>query len=146
MINSDYSNIDIYHQYKSGTPISEIVEKTGVKRKTWNKRFERLEKKHKVATNNNKRNIYLNLINHELIENNIGDNSAIINNKNGDKTSENVAITNSFDPKEAIEDGKNDKNDFLAWLVIALFLIGLILLFKWIYDNYIKRNLVKKKG
>jgi hypothetical protein len=45
-----YSIIGIYRKWKNGTPISEIVENTGVKRKTWNKRFERLEKKHKTAT------------------------------------------------------------------------------------------------
>jgi hypothetical protein len=50
LIDGKYSIIGTYRKWKNGTPICEIVEMTGIKRKTWNKRFERLEKKHKPAT------------------------------------------------------------------------------------------------
>jgi hypothetical protein len=138
LINCEYSNIDIYLEYKNGTPISEIVNKTGIKRKTWNKRFERLEKKNKMATNNNKNNNYSDLIIHEKDGNIGGDNSFIINDKNGDigdKKGENVATTNTFDSEGDCE-GHNGRVNTLAWLSIILFLIGLILLFKWIYDKW----------
>jgi hypothetical protein len=42
----------MYNEWINGTPISEIVEKTGIKRKTWNKRFERHEKQLEMTTNN----------------------------------------------------------------------------------------------
>jgi hypothetical protein len=45
-----YSIIGTYRKWKNGTPMSEIVENTGIKRKTWYKRFERLEKKREPAT------------------------------------------------------------------------------------------------
>jgi len=34
----------MYNEWINGTPTTEIVKKTGIKRKTWNKRFERYEK------------------------------------------------------------------------------------------------------
>lgn len=40
----------MYKEYNNGTPISEIVSKTGISRKTWNKRFERYEKQLQLAT------------------------------------------------------------------------------------------------
>jgi hypothetical protein len=52
----------MYREYKNGTPISEIVRKTGMKRKTWNKRFKRFEKQNNLATINNKNNNYSELI------------------------------------------------------------------------------------
>jgi hypothetical protein len=61
LIICNYSTAEMYSEYKNGTPISEIVNKTGIKRKTWNKRFERLEKKNKRVTNN-KNNNYSDLI------------------------------------------------------------------------------------
>jgi hypothetical protein len=56
---------------------------------------------------------------------------------------ENVAITNTFDSKGYCE-SHNGWANTLAWLSIILFLIGLILLFKWIYENYDKWKLPKK--
>ena len=48
-----YSTEQMYNERINGIPISEIVKKTGIKRKTWNKRFERYEKQlMKMATNN----------------------------------------------------------------------------------------------
>jgi transposase len=140
LIICEYSINEIFNEYKNGTPISEIVNKTGIKRKTWNKRFERLEKKHKIEINN-KNNNYSDLIIHEKAENNGCDNSVIINNKNGDigdKMAENVTTTNTFDLEgdcEAIK-GNNGRKNTLAWLSIIFLLIGLILLFKWIYDKW----------
>jgi hypothetical protein len=149
--NYEYSNIDIYHEYKNGISISEIVDKTGIKRKTWNKRFERLEKKNKVATINNKNNNYSDLIIQEKDGNIDGDNSVIINNENGDigdNRAENVATTNTFDSKgdaKAIGKDKNDGANMFALLFIVLLIIGLILLFKWIYENYDKWKLTKNQ-
>jgi hypothetical protein len=158
LINCEYSIIEIYHKYKNGTPISEIVKKTGISRKTWNKRFERLEKKNREATNNsaeliNKNNNYSELIIRENDENNSGDNLAIIN-TNGDKWAinnremvENVSTTDSFDTKadcETIIQGKNEKVNSLLFLFIILFLICLSPLFQWLYEKYGKRKLCEE--
>lgn len=51
-LSSPYSTEQLYREWINGTPISEIVNKTGIKRKTWNKRFERYEKQLELATNN----------------------------------------------------------------------------------------------
>lgn len=46
----------MYREYKNGTPISEIVKKTGINRKAWNQRFSRLEKQIMVAKSNSEIN------------------------------------------------------------------------------------------
>jgi hypothetical protein len=141
----------MYDKWKNGFPMSEIAELTGIKRKTWYKRFERMEMKNRLATINNKINNYSDLIINEKRENNDGDNFDIINNKNGDivdKKGENAATTDTFDSAGAFDDiskGKKDKVNWLAFPFILLLLIGLILLFKWIYENYIKGKLIKNK-
>jgi hypothetical protein len=139
----------MYDAYKNGTPISEIVNKTGIKRKTWNKRFERLKKKNKLTTNNNnENNNYSELIITKKAEINGGDNSAIINDKDGDKMAENVSTTNTLDSKGASHDitqAKKDRADPLGLLFIVLLIIGLILLFKWIYGNYNNWKLIKNE-
>jgi hypothetical protein len=143
LINCEYSIIEIYDKWKNGIPMSEIVELTGIKRKRWYKKFERMEMKNRVATINNKINNYSDLINHEKVEHGIGNHAAIIN-ENGDKVDkrgENVATINTFDSAGAfdgISKGKNDKGNWLAFPFILLLLIALILLFKWIYENYNK--------
>ena len=43
-LSSEYSTEQMYNEWINGTPTTEIVKKTGIKRKTWNKRFERYEK------------------------------------------------------------------------------------------------------
>ena len=139
MIICDYSTDEMYREYKNGTPISEIVRKTGMKRKTWNKRFERFKKKNNLATINNKNNNYSELIIQENKANNNTDNSAIINSingDNGDKLAQEVAGANTFDSKGGTCEDENEKVDSTVYLFIILLIIGLILLFKWIYDKW----------
>jgi hypothetical protein len=140
LINCEYSIIEIYDKWKNGIPMSEIVKITGINRKTWYKRFERMEMKNRLATINNKINNYSDLIISQKEENNCGD---IV-----DKRGENVATTITFDSAggfDGISKGKNDKGNWLAFTSILLLLIALILLFKWIYEDYIKGKLIKNK-
>ena len=51
-LNCPYSTEQIYNEWINGTPICEIVNRTGIKRKTWNKRFERYGKQLEMTTNN----------------------------------------------------------------------------------------------
>ena len=101
-LNSPYSTEQLYNEWINGTPISEIVNKTGIKRKTWNKRFERYEKQLKVATNNNPK---------------------IINGDNDDKPqiiARNVA--NNID-------NHNRTNKFLAALAVLGFMIAVYFIY-----------------
>jgi hypothetical protein len=135
MIICRYSTAEMYHEYKNGTPISEIVNKTGIKRKTWNKRFVRLEKKDETATNNIRNNNYSKSITLENSINNNGDNFASINNPKvaaGDIKAESIATANTFDSKSDACESKNAKIASLSLLAIILFLIGLILILKYI--------------
>jgi hypothetical protein len=103
-----------------------------------------MEMKSKLATINNKINNYSDLLIPEKEENNSTDNLDIINNRNGDivdNMGENVVTTNTFDSAgsiDGISKGKNDRVNWLALPFILLLLIGLILLSKWIYENYIQ--------
>jgi len=129
----------MYHEYKNGTPISEIVNKTGIKRKTWNKRFERLEKKDGAATSYFRNNDRSDSIIQEKHENNNGDNFSIINNTKeaaGDIEPRSVAPADIFASKGDACESKNAKINSLSFLAIILLLFGLILILKYIFGKY----------
>lgn len=117
MILCKYSTIEIYKKWKNGIPISEIVKITGIKRKTWYKRFERLEKKINSTTNSSS----------ELINKN-NKNIPIKNNGDiGDKSAKNAGTV-----------ANGDRNKFLLLITIVGLTLVLGFLIERIYDSIMK--------
>src|SRR3989442_5453076 len=95
----------MYNEWISGTPISEIVNKTGIKRKTWNKRFERYEKQLEMTTNNSS----------QITSGDKNENVAIQSGYNGDKC---VAMT-SYDGATNTQKPKSKLLTALGALTVA---------------------------
>jgi hypothetical protein len=81
----------MYNKWINGTSISEIVKKTGIRRKTWNKRFERYEKQLEMPIDNNL----------EIVNGHKGENMAVQSSDNRNKTIEiarKVSANNTGEP------------------------------------------------
>ena len=119
-LNSQYSTEQLYNEWINGNPICEIVKKTGIKRKTWNKRFERYEKQLKIATDNKP----------QIVK---GDKTELVAVYPGDKGDRNRMVSNNT----VINIHKPKKvNQILA----ACALIGSMLAVYFIYTEIKKRR------